>query len=50
MELAMDWAYEDVTFEIDAQIVKIDAQVLPLLLPVNIFSPLRGSQRRVYFN
>ncbi|KAF7802326.1 uncharacterized protein G2W53_041437 [Senna tora] len=44
MELAMDWGYEDVIFETDAQIVKIDAQVLPLLLPVNIFSPLRGYQ------
>ncbi|KAF7821200.1 uncharacterized protein G2W53_026655 [Senna tora] len=50
MELTMDWGYEDVIFETDAQIVKIDAQVLPLLLPVHIFSPLRGSQRRVYFN
>ncbi|KAF7831920.1 uncharacterized protein G2W53_014253 [Senna tora] len=26
MELAMDWGYEDVIFETDAQIVKIDAQ------------------------
>ncbi|KAF7831670.1 uncharacterized protein G2W53_014003 [Senna tora] len=45
MELGMDWGYEDVIFETDAQIVKIDAQVLPLLLPVNIFSPLRESEK-----
>ncbi|KAF7802340.1 uncharacterized protein G2W53_041451 [Senna tora] len=31
MELAMDWGYEDVIFETDAQIVKIDAQVLPFM-------------------
>ncbi|KAF7839342.1 uncharacterized protein G2W53_007824 [Senna tora] len=47
MELAIDWGYEDVIFETDAQIVKMDAQVLPLLLRVNIFSPLRGFFGRI---